>query len=244
MEESAYHTQAATEARHFWFAARRRVLDKVVQSLALPADARLLDFGSGTGGNLPLLSRFGRVEGVEPSATARAFATQQAAHSGARFFSRLDDTAGNFDAGFLLDVLEHLDHPVAELRSIRARLRPGAPLVVTVPAHPWLFGAHDRYLHHRCRYTEAQLTGELAEAGFQLRFVSPMNFLLLPVAIAARLGEVARERILGTPTTPAGVEVPPAPLNRLFYWAFAGEQYWLPRRRLPTGLSLLALATS
>ncbi len=242
MEESAYRTQAATEARHFWFTARRRVLDKVVRSLALPPGSRLLDFGSGTGGNVPLLEQFGRVEGVEPSVTARQFAAAQA--PGARFFERLEDTDGSFDAAFLLDVLEHLDHPLAELRSIRTRLKPGAPLVVTVPAHPWLFGAHDRYLHHRCRYTEAQLREQISDAGFQLSFVSPMNFLLLPVAIAARFGEAVREKILGKQVTPAGVEVPPRPLNRLFYWAFAGEQYWLPHRRLPTGLSLLALATA
>jgi SAM-dependent methyltransferase len=243
VEESAYGLHAEVEERHWWFVARRRILQSVLDELALPASARLLDFGSGTGGNLPLLSHYGRVCAIEPSDEARRVSAARAPE--VEHHARLEALpAERFHAAFLLDVFEHLDDPPAALRQIAAHLHPGARLVVTVPAHPWMFGEHDRYLHHRRRYTERALRHDLAEGGFTVEALSPMNTALFPAAVAARGLEWLRGRIRPERAAePRGMRVPPFPLNRALTLIFAAERALIPKHRLPFGLSFIALAT-
>lgn len=57
MSPDAYLQMAATEATHWWFRARREILQALLAGLGLPAGARILEIGSGTGGNLGMLSR-------------------------------------------------------------------------------------------------------------------------------------------------------------------------------------------
>jgi hypothetical protein len=76
MEPELLRAQAALENSHWWFVARRRILDRVMGSLGLPKDAQILAAGCGTGGNLLLLARHGEVFAFDASATARWFASQ------------------------------------------------------------------------------------------------------------------------------------------------------------------------
>ncbi len=55
MDRQVYARMAELEDRHWWFAARRRILTEVLARLvALPAAPRLLEAGCGTGGNLAI----------------------------------------------------------------------------------------------------------------------------------------------------------------------------------------------
>lgn len=71
---------------------------------------------------------------------------------------------GRFDLVLLMDVLEHIDDDAAFLReTVIPLLDPDGVLVVSVPAHPRLFTAHDTMLGHHRRYRPAairQLLGE------------------------------------------------------------------------------------
>ncbi len=58
----------ALEDRHWWFVARRRILSEALtRCIDLPASADILDAGCGTGGNLPMLARFGRSHRSSPT---------------------------------------------------------------------------------------------------------------------------------------------------------------------------------
>src|SRR5262249_7182809 len=138
-----------------------------------------------------------------------------------------------FDAAFLLDVLEHLDDPSGMLARLAGHLQPGAPLVVTVPAHGWLFGQHDRYLHHRRRYSRGLLREHLEAGGFTVERLSPMNTALFPAVVGARVAEAAVELVKGPREAPRGMGVPPAPINALLTELFAVESRILPRHTLP-----------
>lgn len=238
MDPRAYPEHAAVEARHWWFRGRREVARREISTWGLRPRARVVELGCGTGGNLGLLSALGDVVAIEPDDSARALAASR--HPSVSFLSGVDELAGPaFDALFAFDVLEHLDEPPRALRRLRAFAVPGAPLLVTVPQHPGLFGAHDRYLHHRRRYTERSLREHLSAGGFEVERVQPLNALALPVACAVRLGELAREAA-GRPAhpSPRGMSVPPAPLNALLRAVYLRE----PRRWPVAGLSLLAVA--
>jgi SAM-dependent methyltransferase len=100
---------------------------------------------------------------------------------------------GRFDAALLLDVIEHVDDDVGFLRDVVARLRPGGVVLVSVPAWPALFSAHDVALHHHRRYTPDACRATLQRAGLDV--VTSGGFfhaLLAPRGVA-----VMREKLLG-----------------------------------------------
>ena len=67
------------EDRHWWYRGRRQVLERVIANLRLPARARILDAGCGSGRNMLELARHGTVTGVELSATSVALARERSA---------------------------------------------------------------------------------------------------------------------------------------------------------------------
>jgi len=54
---------------------------------------------------------------------------------------------------FLLDVLEHVENDNALMDASLKTLREGGTVLITVPAHPFLFSEHDVFLKHYRRYT-------------------------------------------------------------------------------------------
>ena len=70
----------------------------------------------------------------------------------------LSDVADNsLDLAFLMDVLEHEQDDRGFLEEALRTLKPGGQLVITVPAYPFLFSAHDVFLGHCKRYHRSQL---------------------------------------------------------------------------------------
>ena len=67
------------EDRHWWYRGRRKVIERVIDDLRLPARARILDAGCGSGRNMLELARHGTVTGVELSATSVSLARERGA---------------------------------------------------------------------------------------------------------------------------------------------------------------------
>lgn len=62
-----------------------------------------------------------------------------------------------FDSVLYVDVLEHIEEDVDEVRCAAAHLRPGGRLIVLVPAFPFLYSAFDASVGHHRRYTRGRL---------------------------------------------------------------------------------------
>jgi len=71
----------------------------------------------------------------------------------------LRDLSANelFDTILYIDVLEHIDDDLGEMRAAAAHLMPKGKIVVLSPAQPWLFTEFDRALGHYRRYTSGSL---------------------------------------------------------------------------------------
>lgn len=108
----------------------------------------ILDLGSGTGGNLPDLSRANSVIGVELSATA---AEQAAAHAPVVVGDggRLPFRDGSFAAVVCTEVLEHVDDPGAAFAEMARVLRGGGLAYVTTPNYANLAGLHKWWADRR-----------------------------------------------------------------------------------------------
>lgn len=228
------------EDRHWWYRGRRKVLDRVIDDLRIPARAQILDAGCGSGRNMIEFARHGVVTGVELSETSVYLARERDAGEVVEgSVLEMPFAEGTFDLAASLDVIEHLEDDLAALRELRRVVKPGGTLLVTVPAYQWLWSGHDEVNHHHRRYTRRTLQRVGEEAGWQQVRTTYFNSLLLPAAILLRvLDRFSRK------TTESSLDlwVPPAPLNWLLERPLALEASLIAHGgRIPAGLSLLAV---
>lgn len=239
MEASLYRQMRELEDRHWWFKGRRAIVKFLLQRSELPVDARILDLGCGTGGNLEMLSGFGRVVGAELDEDAAQLAREREIAPIVR--GKLPDglplQAGSFHCVTLLDVLEHITDDRATLETVHDLLAPQGRMIITVPAFPFLWGPHDEAHHHQRRYLAGNLRRLLQEAGFEISTLSYCNTWLFPVAAVVRL----LRRVIPGGTAGAELSLPPAPINHLLAAVFASERHLL-RFGLPFGISLAVSA--
>lgn len=239
MEPQLLSEQAALEKMHWWFVARRKILDRVVAGLGLPAKARILEAGCGTGGNLHMLARHGEVFAFDVSETARRLAAEWgiAELAAGSLPDHIPFNEGRFDLVALLDVLEHVEDDEAALRALRARLNLGGRLLITVPALPALWSYHDERHQHYRRYRKPELVARVREAGYELTSITYFNSLLFPLVGAARMAR----RLIGGESQDDLV-LPSPWLNDLLQGIFGAERYLVGSFPLPIGGSLLAVA--
>jgi SAM-dependent methyltransferase len=126
----------------------------------------VLEVGAGLGTNTPYLLGPEQQSWLclEPDAALTARIPETLAGSPWRgLVSSRTGTLGDlpaetaFDTILYIDVLEHIDDHVGEMRAAASHLAPGGKIVVLSPAQPWLFTEFDRSLGHYRRYTRRSL---------------------------------------------------------------------------------------
>jgi SAM-dependent methyltransferase len=239
-----FGTLPQVEQKHFWFLHRREViLDALRRHVPDLARRPLLDLGCGSGGLMAYLGP----EGVPLAAGCDAYVEGLLL---AR--RRVDVPLVLVDLGRLpplgpgqamiglFDVLEHLDDDRGVLRWLASVLEPGGVLVLTVPAHPFLFDEMDELAHHRRRYRRDELREKLEAAGFEVGVVAHFMGVLLPLLVLVRLlGRLLPAR----PRARRDLELRVVPVvNPLLRLLLRIERWVCRRTPLPFGTSLIAIA--
>ena len=241
MERIVYDRMAELDQLHWWYRARRDVIAALIRRHALPPkDGKLLEVGCGTGHNLPMLETFGIVDAIEIDEAARGLAEKRLGRPvhGSRLPELPGIAEGHYDLIGAFDVIEHIDDDTAAVASLARRLKPGGKLVATVPAHQWMWSAHDVVNHHQRRYSKARLKALIDGSPLKLEKIGYFNSLLFPLAVGARLaGKVAGK-------DSSDDTLPPRPMNWAFEKIFGLERYLVGRLPLPPGLSLFAVASA
>jgi SAM-dependent methyltransferase len=238
MDRQVFDRMAALDQTHWWYVARRRIIaDLIARDIAPSSGARVLEIGCGTGHNFEVLSRFGMLDALEIDAPARAIASARLGRPVGD--APLPDLPGVADGGYdviaLLDVLEHIKDDHAALKGIKAKLKPGGRVLLTVPANQWMWSAHDSVHHHFRRYNPGTLRRVAESAGLKVDMMTHFNTLLFPLAAGFRLlGKL-------TGREEADDAQPAAPLNAVFTGIFGLERHLIGRMPLPFGVSIAAI---
>jgi SAM-dependent methyltransferase len=241
MDDREYEIMAAVEDCHFWFVGIRGIVRDAYLAAGLGPESRVLDVGCATGGMMRMMQGLGRFTGLDANPKAAAMARERSGNP--VIVSSATDMpfeTASFDAVTALDVLEHIEDHAAAVREIRRVLKPGGPLIATVPCHPALYSAHDAALHHVRRYTRPEFLALLQAGGFTVERVTWTNSLLYPVAAAHRFATRLIHGKDGGTHSDAGTTV--GPLNALLTRVFQAERRMVQRHDLPFGLSLMVVA--
>src|SRR5207237_9419755 len=213
---------------HWWFFGRRRVLLQVLDRYLGKNgshERRILDVGCGTGTMLTYLASYGQAQGVDIDEEAVGYCRERGltdVRLGAAETLPFED--GSFDLVTALDVVEHLHDDAAALRGLRRVLRPGGKVLVTVPAHPFLWGDQDEVNLHKRRYVAPQVRERLTATGFDVLRLTYINaFMLAPIALVRMLRRL-EHRIRPKIESQSDCRYPAAaPLSFLLVWVLGAE---------------------
>lgn len=239
----------AVEERHFWFRSRNRCIAAATRLIPQVDSVKdVIEHGCGTGFVLAELQRLfphARIVGADLYAEGLALARRRFAGTLIQTDVLQCEFREAFDLVGCFDVIEHLDDDVRVLAALRAQLRPGGHLLLTVPAHMILWSDFDTASGHRRRYQGSQLAARLSEVGFRLEYCTEFMSVLFPLMLMRRRlfwgrGGQANASL----STQMQSELKIHPLsNRILEWVLRPEAWWIGKgRRLPFGTSLLAIA--
>jgi SAM-dependent methyltransferase len=155
-----------------------------------------LEVGCGAGDLLAALNGRGYPGmGIDISAEAVA-AAKKRLQSGKITIEqkKLEELDVVFDVVIASEVLEHCPDDAGFLRDLRAHVRQGGSLLLTVPAHMGKWGANDDFSGHLRRYEREELRQMIERAGLEPLFIHsygvPVYNLMKPIydrAIRKRL---------------------------------------------------------
>lgn len=147
--------------------------------------------------------------------------------------NRRDRDFADADHVTLMDVLEHQEDDREFMRGLAAKMTPGATLLLTVPAMPWLWSGWDEMLGHHRRYTKAGLRELVAPLPFEIAEQAYLFPELIPLGLVRRWRMSKSGETDGT-----AAEFPDLPrtLNQGLYGI--GRASLAMRRLWPAGTSL------
>ncbi len=241
METSTYAVEAEIEATHWWFVERRALIVRMIRSLGLDANARVLDIGTSTGTNLRMLRDQGFTDftGVDLSEDAIRWCAEKGlgmVHQGDACALPFPDAS--FDLVLATDIIEHVDRDDIALGEITRVLRPGGHALLTVPAFESIRGLQDRVAHHKRRYLKGQLLNRVRESGLTPGKAFYFNSLLfVPIWLARRVIDW-----LKLPLASEG-EVNSPWINAVLLRIFALDTRLAQTGMFPFGVSVLAVAS-
>ncbi len=196
----------ASFKRHPWELARRKIIYSFLIKTKAPYET-IIDFGSGDTFLLHYLEQqniakkyFAVDNAYSPEIVGAVKSLYEP--SAVRYLQDLvdiDQNAPLADCLLLLDVIEHCENDLEILQNATAEnvIAENATILITVPACPFVFSAHDHLLNHYRRYSLNQLVKLCEQAGLRISSKGYFFFTLL----VARLFQVGLEKVkLRTPS--------------------------------------------
>ena len=239
MDATNFAVEAQVEECHWWFAGRRALFGRELAGAGLNSKCRVLDVGTGTGGNLRMLRNLQvpDVTGLDSNDLAIAYCKSKGLGAVRRGdICALPFADRTFDFVLATDVIEHVDDDSAALGELARVLRPGGKVLIAVPAFESLWGLQDVVGHHKRRYRLRPLLRAMHAAGLVPRRYYYFNYLLFaPIWVARRLIDLLNVK------RDSEAEFNSPFVNRCLSAVFAVDIVTAPVLRPPFGVSILAV---
>lgn len=180
------------ESEHWWIRTRFQYIDLAIKSIK-SEDISVLEIGCGTAQNLaylrndsPFRNRIKKVVGVDLN-LPNGFNRPDLAANDILLNNQSDiPKEEKYNLLIMLDLIEHLNDPVALLKEYRDYLAPNGILLILVPSFQSLWSQHDVALGHVKRYTVPMLKRETTEAGFKAITQGYLFSIFFPVVYILR----------------------------------------------------------
>lgn len=243
MEIEKYHEMEELEKFHWWFAYRQNILKLMLKKYLfnLKKDAKIVDIGCGTGGNIQLLSEhFENITGIDNNDIAIEYCKNKNLKNILK--AQLPDLNiiedNSVDLILLFDVLEHLEDDKFALSVLKNKLKDGGCVLLTVPAFSFLWSKHDEIFHHKRRYNLKQIKKIFKELDLKIVKASYLYFLLFPVVLIMRL----LKQLFKSLATKDDFKINNKLLNSFIINFLSIEEFLLNYFNYPFGSSILILA--
>ncbi len=234
MDNDAFIRQIKYQENHWWFQARKTIIEQIISELSLSKKSKILDFGAGSGVNLNMLKKYGYLDIHEKNKLARINIRLKYKNIN-KIYSNLRIKKNYYDLILLADVIEHVKKPKILLKKLKKFLKKNGFILITVPAYEFLFNKKDLVLGHYRRYNKTQLNKVIE--GFQIKKNSYFNTLLfIPIALITLFYKLFKiDYVKKVETTPFYI------LNKLLYQIFVFEKKLIKYFNFPFGLSIYIL---
>ncbi len=166
----------------------------------------------------------------------------------------LEEMTGQYKTALMWDVLEHIEHDEAALKKISTLLAPGGKILIAVPSNPREWRWDDQFYGHFRRYTVADMTRKMTNAGLKPIFFWDFTFPIFwimrraytVVKSAPKVDEADKEGRTKESATVNAWDIPVlskilngiTPIWRLIYWI----QFYAFRRAVNAGHEFFVLA--
>ncbi len=176
---------AIAETEDFEFAALSEAVNYRKAIIAEFSDilrGDVLEIGAGIGQiteAILSLSNVGNLVGIEPDKGFQVGFRERLPHIKLIDGTTADLEAGcSFDSAIMVNVLEHIEHDEAELKTIHGILKPrDGHICILVPARQEIFSKLDYHFGHYRRYDKPMLKSKLERAGFHIEKLHYFNFV-------------------------------------------------------------------
>lgn len=190
--EGGFEVTDSNSESSFWVASRNRLFKFLIRKYCIHSQNSILEIGCATGNLIEHIVQYDdlKITGSEIYVNGLIYAKNNLPNVE---FIQYDVTEGVIDKHYNLitafDVIEHIDDDHAALKNMNHMLSEDGILIISVPQYQFLFGALDKIVHHKRRYSQKLLTKKLEAVGFKIERVTSFVTVLFPLMLISRIFE-------------------------------------------------------
>lgn len=226
MHPSEIVSMSQLESKHWWYRALHHKTYRQMKQFQIPAHAKILDAGCGTGGLMTYLIKKGyqNIEGYDYSSLAidicfnKTLMVQQADHRdmGAMYAPASKDLVIANDTLYFLDHTEQRKF----LQTVHDILTPGGLLFINLPAGKMFSGHHDKVVGISERTNQSLFNKLISPTHYQITHQSYWPFLVSPlIALIRGFQRTFMKQHEGR----SDLKMPSEIMNRTIEWATIHE---------------------
>ena len=200
---------------------------------------KILDVGCGTGETILALSKYGQAEGSDFDKHAVNLSRSKGLNVQVGDMHNLNLHPETYDLITFYEVLNQTDRDglFQVFSGVYSGLKKGGLLMLREPALKIAGGRHDIEVNTKMRFDSKIMREELSKIGFEVLYITYMNFLLfIPIVLKRRLDDWLKKE-------PESDVVEHSPfVNKLFLFILRIEGFLLRYVKLPFGVTILVIA--